>query len=327
MYIYGLRCGFSCFLLTVIVSISSQVWASYSDGVVATVGGEPILQSDIIQEIMPKIQSLSSDGVSEEELQRQIEPLFKEALEQAIEHFILYKEAQTLKVEVPEAEVEKRVAEFGKQYESPEAFQKTLGNAGFTMSDFRERMRRQMMAITVSMSKRRQFERDAVVSEKDIAQYYKDNEDKFHVPARYSVRRIFLQAPQDDAARQQVREKLNKMKEEVANGADFAGIAIKESQGPEAKEGGMMGWVRPGDLVEPLNSALASLPAGAISEPLETEFGIHLLRIEEVQSESTLPLAEARTEIEPVLRTTRGEERYRQWMNTLRKRNNVKVLM
>ncbi|NLV43051.1 MAG: hypothetical protein GXY07_00970 [Candidatus Hydrogenedentes bacterium] len=299
---------------------------AFTDGIVAIVAGEPILRSDIMQEILPKMQEVSASA-TREEIESQLEPLFQESLEQAIEHFILYKEAKTLGVEISDADVEKHIADVRKQYDSTESYQKALGTAGYTMSDFRERMRRQMMAITVSMSKRRQFEREAVVTESDLEEYYKDNQEQYQFSSQYRVRRIFLTASGNEDEKKAVHDQLTAFRKQIMEGSDFAELARQHSQGPEASEGGMMGWVKPGDLVEPLGSALTRLKAGDVSDVLETEFGLHLLRVEEYKSEGIMSFEEARTEIEPILRRQQGEKRYRQWMSTLRKRNNVKVLL
>ncbi len=302
--------------------------AEFTDGVVASVAGEPILRSEIMQEIMPKVQNLTASGTSPEELERQIEPIFKEALESAIEHFILYKEAQTMKVEIPEAEVEKRVMEIRSQYDTPEAYQEALESGGYTMSNFRDRLRRQMMAISVGINKHRQFEKEAVISEEDISGYYREHEDEFRFPARFRASRIFIAAPRGETdERTAAREKLNALRGQILAGADLASLAREHSDGPEGKEGGMMGWIKPGDLVEPLGSALTGLKVGEVTEVLDTEFGVQLMRLEEIQEQGVMSYEDARKEIEPVLRQQRGEERYRQWMNTLRKRSNVRVFL
>ncbi len=305
----------------------SAAGPAYVDGVVAIVGREPILHSDIMQEIMPMMQTLRSAAADEEEFTQQLEELFRTTLEQAIEHAILYQEAQSMGVQAPDDEIERRIAQVRSEYESSEAFQKALEEAGHTVSDFRERLRRQMMAIMVSMNRRSQFEREAVVSESDIAQYYHDHEDEFHYDARYRVRRIFMQAPKEPEKRAEVKERLLALREEIEGGAEFAAIATEHSNGPEASEGGLVGWVRAGDLVAPLEHALTSLAPGQISTIVETEYGLHLLKLEDIESEGVLDYAEARKEIEPLLRKSRGDERYRQWISTLRKRNNVRVLL
>jgi len=322
------RLYFQGLVVTLFCVVALQGAHAFTDGVVASVAGEPILKSEIMQDIIPQLQEMNTANISEEALERQIEPVFREALEAAIEHFILYKEAKTMEVEVPEAEVEKRMKEVRAQYTSPEAYQQALESAGYTVSDFRDRLRRQMMAMTVGVSKRRQFEREAVISEKDIEQYYRENSAEFSFSARYRLRRIFLVAPRENGEeRNAVRETLTALRAQTLAGEDFAELAREHSAGPDAKEGGMMGWVRPGDLVEPLDGAVRNLAVGEVSEVLETEFGFQILRLEEIQDKGTVPYEEARKEIEPALRQQRGEERYRQWMSTLRKRSNVQVFL
>ena len=158
-------------------------------------------------------------------------------------------------------------------------------------------------------------------------EYYKDNQEQYQFSSQYRVRRIFLTASGNEDEKKAVHDQLTAFRKQIMEGSDFAELARQHSQGPEASEGGMMGWVKPGDLVEPLGSALTRLKAGDVSDVLETEFGLHLLRVEEYKSEGIMSFEEARTEIEPILRRQQGEKRYRQWMSTLRKRNNVKVLL
>ncbi len=315
-----------CLCAVAITFVASATY-EFVDGVVATVGREPILHSDVMHEIMPMLHELGGHAGTQEERARRVEELFKDALEQTIEYHILHREAETLGVEIPEDEVERRLAEMRKHYDSSEAFQEALKEAGHTVSAFRERLRRQMMAISVGMSRRRQFEREAVISESDIAQFYHDNVDEFRYSARYRVRRLFVQASNDPEERASVLASMQELREALVSGGDFAEAARERSDGPEAAEGGMIGWVLPGDLVEPLDSALASLSEGEISGVLETDYGVHLLKLEEVESEGVLSYEEARNQIEPILREQQGDERYRQWMNTLRRRSNVRVFL
>ncbi|NLO33070.1 MAG: hypothetical protein GX117_06920 [Candidatus Hydrogenedentes bacterium] len=318
---------FSLLLLAfLMVCLGTNAEPIYTDGVVAIVGGEPILQSDIMQEILPKLQENGTAAMSDAG-EDPMEPLFKEALEQAIEHFILYKEAKKAGVEISDADVEKQITEIRKQYDSTESFQKALDAAGFTVRDFRERMRRQMMAMSVGMAKRREFEKEAVVSENDLRQYYEESAAKYEFPAQYRVRRIFLSSGGGTGDKDALRERLASLRAEIEGGADFEELARKNSQGPEANEGGMMGWTKPEDLVEPLGSAIQALQPGQMSEVLETEFGVHLLRVEEFQEAGSKPFNEVRTELEPLVRNKIAGLRYRQWMGTLRKRNNVKLLI
>lgn len=298
----------------------------FVDGVVAMVGTDPILYSDVMQEMMSDLVGLEKSGLSQEDLSKQVETFYTQALEREIEYRILFIESQSMGVSVPDEEVDKRIAEIRKQYASTEEYQQALNATGQTAGGFRERIKRQMMALTAKMSKQRQFERDAVITESDLAQYYQDHLDTFRYTAKYLVRRFFLKASSDPVNRQEIKSKVESVRSQLASGADFAVISKEQSEGPEAAEGGLIGWIKPGDLVEPLNAAVQSTAVGQLSDVLETEFGYHLLRVEQIQAEGITPYDEAREEIEPVLRKTQGDERYKRWISTLRLRNDIRII-
>ncbi len=301
--------------------------AELVDGVVASVGNEPILQSDLIQDAGPIIQNLRSSATSQEAFEREVEKALRTALDQAIEYQILYQEGKTAGIKVPDDDVEKRMGLIKKQYESSEAFQKALEESGRTMSDFRERIKRQIMAMSMGMGKRREFEKQAVVSESDMAQYYQDHPGDFVHPPRVQVRRIFIAAEKDPKARKEAKAKLEAVRDELGLGSDFAELAKARSQGPEAAEGGLVGWVKKGDLVPELEAALDGLKAGDLGPIVESEYGFTLMKVEALQAEGTTPYEKARQEIEPVLRKKMGDEHYQKWMGGLRKRSNVRVFM
>jgi len=107
----------------------------------------------------------------------------------------------------------------------------------------------------------------------------------------------------------------------------FAALAKEHSQGPNAAEGGLIGWVRRGDLVTELEQVLFALPVGATSDIVETQWGFHLLKVDEKKEAGQATYDEARAEIEPMLRKQHGDESYRDWMEKLRKRSRVREFL
>ncbi len=297
------------------------------DGVVASVGNEPILQSDLMQDVGPAIQNLRASAASQQDFEREVDKALRASLDQAIEYQILYQEAKTASMKVPDADVEKRMAAVKKQYESAEAFQKALEESGRTISEFRERIKRQIMAMSLSFGKHREFEKQAVVSESDMAQYYQDHQGEFVHPPRVQVRRIFIAAEKDRKSRKEAKAKLEAVRDELSLNSDFAELAKARSQGPEAAEGGLVGWVKKGDLVPELENSLEGIQAGALSAIVETEYGFTLMKVEAREAEGTTPYEKARREIEPILRKKLGDEHYQKWMGGLRKRSNVRTFI
>lgn len=313
--------------LTLLLLCSALAGAStFVDGVVATVGRDTVLYSDVMQEMFSELGDPAALGEPTQELMEQLNPKYQEALEREIEQRILFIEAETLGVAIPDDKIEERFAEVKKQFATQEAFRSALNSMGLTSSMLRDRIRRQMMAYTLRLSKQHQFEKDAIVTESDLAQYFQDHKADFHFESRYSVRRFFLKAPVDGPEREETKTKLEAIRMQVAEGADFGELAKELSQGPEASESGLIGWVLPGDLVEPLNSAMLALTSSELSDVLETEFGFHFLRVEEIQTEGTTPYEEARMTIEPLLRKNEAEEQYRRWLRRLRQRSDIRIM-
>ena len=165
-----------------------------------------------------------------------------------------------------------------------------------------------------------------MVSESDAAQYFEDNRDEFSRPEQVRLRRIFIPAG-NDGERARASAQLDSLADEIALGADFAELAKTYSQGPAAEDGGLVGWVKRGDLVAELEDAAFALNAGEYSPVVSTEFGVHLLQVTERREAGGMSFAEARKEIEPILREQYADQRYEEWMRDLRGRSRVLVFL
>lgn len=296
------------------------------DGILATVDKEVILRSDIMMELGPYLQDLRAKVASDSDFNEQAQAQIRETLDQAIENKILLREALLAGMKITDEQVESRINDIRKHYKN-EDFTKLLTESGDTMSDFREHIRKQVLAISMGMTKRQQLEQEAVVSESDVAQYYEDHKSEFTHPERIRVRRLFVAAEQNTAERAKARARIDSLLDELNAGADFAELAKAHSEGPEAQDGGMVGWIKRGDLVETLESAAFAAEPGKYTSALETEFGFQVLKVEEKEESGSSTLEQARTQIEPALRKQYADEKYKAWMAELRKRSRVRVFL
>lgn len=310
--------------LAVLLALHAR--AALVDGVVATVDNEAILHSDLVEEAGPLLASLRRNAASEEQFRQEADKAIREALDQAIERKLLYRQAQLAGMSVTDEQVEDRLNMIRKEYGSDAQFQEMTQEAG-AMTEFRERLRQQVMALSMARSKQTQFEKEAVVSESELRQYFQDHMDQFANQERVKVSRIFLTAGTDPAERQKARAQLEALKDELALGADFAQLAREHSQGPDAANGGEVGWVIRGDLVPELESAAFSLEQGQVSDVIETEFGFSIVKVEEKAAAGTPEYDQVRTQIEPELRKQYAQERYKKWVEELRKRSRVTVYL
>ncbi len=142
------------------------------------------------------------------------------------------------------------------------------------------------------------------VTDTQVADFYKNNLDKFkekeQVKARHILIKVAADAPADEV--EKARTEIIEIAEKIKGGADFAEIAKKSSQGPSSSMGGDLGWFGRGSMVKAFEEAAFALQPGEVSEPVRTQFGFHLIKVEDHKPKRTKGLAEVKVEIEKGLR-------------------------
>lgn len=124
---------------------------------------------------------------------------------------------------------------------------------------------------------------DIAIADEDALTYYEENKERFEKPAQRKAAHILIN---DDA---QAKQTLATIQERLDVGDSFADLAKQFSQDPgSAEQGGDLGLVSPGDMVEAFDDALFSMEAGTISEPVKSEFGYHFIKLD-VINEAQIP--------------------------------------
>lgn len=297
--------------------------AEIVDAVVAVVDREPILQSDILADASMQLQELRQFTPDDETFAREADQAVQRALDAAIENRLLLREARLAGIQIDDAMVEERLNEVRAMYPSSEAFQAELQRAGETLSDLRDRLRRQLLARRMGVQKRRQFEARAVIAESDIAQFYQDNIARFSHPERLRLRQIFLST--SGPGGEQAEALAEDLYRQLREGASFEDLAAAHSQLPGAEDGGMVGWVTPGDLIEELETVAFSLAEGEHSGVVRFAGGVSILKVAAREAPGTKPLNEARADIEPELRARFADARYEEWLRQLRDAAQIRI--
>ncbi|AXX99498.1 peptidylprolyl isomerase [Profundibacter amoris] len=88
------------------------------------------------------------------------------------------------------------------------------------------------------------------------------------------------------------------IKKQLDEGADFAELAKEKSTGPSGPNGGSLGWFGKGMMVKPFEDAVVTMKAGEISDPVQTQFGWHVLILNETRMKDAPPLEEVKGELE-----------------------------
>ncbi|MCA8884005.1 MAG: peptidylprolyl isomerase [Rhodobacteraceae bacterium] len=95
----------------------------------------------------------------------------------------------------------------------------------------------------------------------------------------------------------ETEEDAAKIVEELEAGADFAALARERSTGPSGPSGGDLGWFGQGTMVAPFEEAVVALEPGAISGPVQTQFGWHVIKLYEIRDQAAPALDEVRADL------------------------------
>jgi peptidyl-prolyl cis-trans isomerase D len=147
------------------------------------------------------------------------------------------------------------------------------------------------------------------ISDADVQAYYNAHQDQYQVKEQVKVRHILIAVPagadaKTDAAAKSKAEDLLK---QIKAGGSFADLASKNSDDPGSKvQGGELGWLDRGKTVPEFDKAAFTLSPGQTSDLVKTQFGYHILQVEEKKTAHLRPLAEVKPEIVPILEQQRA---------------------
>lgn len=100
----------------------------------------------------------------------------------------------------------------------------------------------------------------------------------------------------------ETEEEARALVEEIAGGANFAALAQEHSTGPSGPSGGDLGWFGAGVMVPEFSEAVTALGVGDVSDPVQTQFGWHVIKLDETRMKEQPSLAEVRDELADTLR-------------------------
>jgi peptidyl-prolyl cis-trans isomerase C len=147
---------------------------------------------------------------------------------------------------------------------------------------------------------RREVAQKATVSEDDIKTYYDGHKDEFKTSDMIRARHILIKvAPQSsEEEKKKAKEKAEGILKKIKDEEDFAGLANNYSDDASSKlTGGDLGFFPRGKMVKPFEDAAFALKPGEVSGIVETQFGYHIIKLEEKKAASIEPLENVKERI------------------------------
>lgn len=136
------------------------------------------------------------------------------------------------------------------------------------------------------------FKKQVSVDQQEIEQYYQENLEEFKKEKTVQARHILFKLDSDADGQTVARkkEKAVEVYKMAENGKDFAELAKQYSEGPTRDKGGALGEFTREQMVEPFAEKAFSMKPGEISEPVRTQFGWHIIKVEKINEASTQSL-------------------------------------
>jgi peptidyl-prolyl cis-trans isomerase C len=155
---------------------------------------------------------------------------------------------------------------------------------------------------------------EIAVSDEDVERFYEQNISEMQRPVEVHARHILIKAESADTeAIQSARAEIDSILVDIHAGKDFVELATTRSQAPSAPRGGDLGYFAPGQMVAPFEKAAFALQPGEVSEVVQTQFGYHIIRLENRRGGDIAPVEVVAEKIRAYL----GQEKLQTEVETL----------
>jgi peptidyl-prolyl cis-trans isomerase SurA len=314
-----------------VIAVAALVWsgaarAELVDKVAAVVNRDVIALSEVQQRAAPELAQLAGekDARKRADLRAQ---LMKQALDALIADKLIDAEVRELGLGVTSSEVDEAMEDVQKQNNitDPQQFEQLLSREGYTLKSYRDFLTKQISRSRLMQMK---VATKVKVTEEDLkaayAQYAQLEGEEFEVHARHIL--VMLDAKATPEQVEEARKKAEAIAEEARRpGMNFEALARARSEGPSKEDGGDLGFFRRGVMVPAFEQAAFSLKEGEVSNPIRTNFGWHVLKVEERRAIGVTSYEEMRAKLELQLRQQKTEKFVDQYVQELRKKAVIEV--
>lgn len=285
------------------------------DRVAAVVGDEVITLAQVYVFGAAYIEQAVAAGATRAAAERTV-------VERLIERVLVDQEMRALQLDASEADVDRSIDDIARRNGlDRDRMREEVERSGMSWEQYRSELRQQLREVRFAQAVLRPR---ITITEDELRDAYRRA--TASVPSSARVQALFLAWPPDASEREAVRTRARAIRDEALAGGDFAALSRANDQGPFGANGGEMGTFAPGQLVGALDQALTDTPTGSVSQPVETEKGIFLLRVAERQS-AAADFESARSQLtDAVYEARMADERVR-WFQQARRRAAIRILL
>jgi foldase protein PrsA len=288
--------------LLLALAVSMGACGEYTDPPAATVAEREIRPEEVSRPLDRFRDTQAFQQRSQQEGEAAVARQFQQGyLAQLIRGAVFEKEAREMGITITDADIDDRIESIKEGFPSEEAFDQAMAGQGLTLEQLRGLIRGQVAEEEV----RAEVVAPLRPTEEELRSYYASHRDDYR-----STKAGHILVKKRSLADKLYKELANTKRKDLPG--RFARLARKFSEDPQsAKQGGDLGFFSPGQFVPPFERAAGKLAVGAVSRPVRSEVGFHLIR---VTDRRVTPFQEVRGEIEQQLSSGEEESAFQEFV-------------
>lgn len=290
------------------------------DQIIAKVNGDIVSQDELDRLSRELAQELKAQGASGAQLQQEYGKREKDVLRDRIDELLLAQKGKELNINV-DADLNKYIANLKKQSgltDTDKFHAWVQQESGKSYEDFISETKNTMLTREVIGQ---EVGRHVNFSDKEIEDYYNAHKQDFVRDEKVYLSEILISTEgKDEAGIAAAEKKAKQLADEGAKGERFAELARDNSDSITAKDGGVLGGYKKGDLDKKFEDAVWNLPKGGVTQPILGPTGFEIFKVDEHTKAGLEPLADAKPEIENELYGPKMQPQIRQYLTDLRRK-------
>ncbi len=305
-------------VLIMMAAVPAPAATKIVDRIIARVNSEIITQRMFEQE-KEKLRTQLSSDYSGAELETQFREQSKNLLRDLIDQSLMVQKANDLDINV-DTDVIKRLDDIRQQYNlsSLDDLQKEVEKQGIIWEDFKDQIKRQLLMREVIG---REVGSRIVVSREDARKYYEAHKDEFKSPGMVHLEEILVSAQKHKP--EEAKKRAADALADLNAGQRFSETAKKYSDGPNAEQGGDIGFVKMGSMAPEIADTVSKLEVNQTSGILDTKFGYLILKVTERFSPGIPKFEEVEQRIDEQLYNQKMQPDLRSYLRELRKESYI----
>ena len=280
------------------------------DRVVASIDGDPITVHDLKAFAALNHVTLANPGDMNS-------PENKAVLKGVISERLLENEVNKYQNKVDERQVNEYITNFEKSAGlNDQQLREQLQAQGHTYEEFRKHAKLELQKMVMIQKEVRQ---KVSISPAEVKAYYDAHQTEFTTgKEHFKLAQILIAVPPTASAAEMdaARNKAENIRKQLLNGADFGKLARQYSDDDSKSQGGELGDFSRGEMIDPIQNAVDHMKVGDISEPVQTDHGFHIVKLEAHDVAGVKPLAEVSAQIHEKLVTQRAEQKFTTWVQS-----------